>query len=335
MPIPADRLIRAFAAARRTAWSHEHIYNSVNTLNRLAAWLAERDVTLVDASATDLDEYLAERLDSGRSPNTVKGNHVQIKGFYTWAAEDPGDGLPYVARNPMRRVAVPKQEDPDPARCPETAEWEYRALLATCTGRRTRAGDRRALDRRDAAIIAVLWHCGVRRGELVAIDYAHVDWDAQMIHLPRTKGRGRTRSRDVYLPDEAMTVLERYVWERGQHDGPLFESTRRSGAVLTRRALAANSVHLMLVRRCAVAEAAEGLAAGSMRTRSHGFRRGLASDWLESGGSQAALETQMGWRHDGHMAARYAGKRLTKIAAAEARAVAEARSGSGRLRRVS
>jgi integrase len=334
LPAPADRLIRGFAAARRTMWSYDHLYNSVLTLNQLTRWLAARQLTLADAGATDLAEYLAERLDSGLSPNTVKGEHVRIKGFYTWACADPGDGLAYIERNPMRRVAVPKQCDPDPARTPEAAEWEYRALLSTCTGRRTRAGDKRALDRRDAAIIAMLWHCGVRRGELVAIEYGNVDWDTQMVHLPKTKGRGRTRSRDVFVPDEAFTLLERYVWERGEHDGALFESTRRCGALLARRALAANSVHLMLVRRCAVAESAEGLADGSMRTRSHGFRRGLASDWLENGGSQVALETHMGWRHDGRMAGQYARKRASAVAAAEARAVAEARAGSGRLRRV-
>lgn len=335
LPHPADRLIRGFAAARRTSWSFDHLYNCVNTLNRVHAWLARRDLTLVDATAIDFDEYLAGRLDAGLSPSTVKGEHVRLKSFYVWACADPGDGLAYVARNPMLRVAVPKQADPDPSRVPETAEWEYRALMATCTGRRTRAGDRRALDRRDAAIIAVLWHCGIRRGEVVTIDYAHVDWDTQMIHLPRTKGRGRSRSRDVFVPDDALTCLERYVWERGEHAGALFESTRRNGAILDRRPLAANSVHLMLVRRCELAEAAGAMVPGSMRTRSHGFRRGLASDWLESGGSQVALETHMGWRHDGHMAGRYSRKRDAVIAAAEARAVSEVRGGgSRRLRSV-
>jgi integrase len=333
LPTPADRLIRAFAAARRTQWSDDHLYNSVNTLNRLHAWLAARDLTLIEADAVDLDEYLAERLEAGRSPATVKGEHVRIKGFYTWAATDPGDGRPYVGTNPMRRVAVPKQDEPDPERTPETEEWEYEALMATCNGRRTRAGDRRALDRRDAAMIALLWHCGMRRGELVGVDHRHIDWDNQMLHLAKTKGRSMTRSRDVFVPDEAMACLERYVFERGEHDGPLFESTRRNGALLTRRRLAAGSVHLMLIRRCQLAETAQGLPVGSMHIRAHGFRRGSAVAWLDAGGSQTALETNHGWGHDGRMVGRYTRKSATKLAAAEARRVAEIRA-SRRLRSV-
>jgi integrase len=262
----------------------------------------------------------------------VIGDHTKMRGFYKWAATDPGDGLPYVTPNPMLRVEAPKGAEPEPANIPEAEEWQYQALMATCTGRRTRAGERRALDRRDAAIIAVLWHVGIRRGELAAVDYDDIDWDTQMLHLGRTKGRTRARARDVYVPDEAMEYLERYVWERGEHPGALFESISRGGT-LQRRRLAANSIHLMLGRRCDIANATQQLPE-VLHVPSHSFRRGLAAAWFENGGQQVMLETHMGWKHDGRMAARYSGKSQTKLAAADAARVAEARA-ARRLRSVS
>jgi integrase len=333
LPEPADRLIRAFAASRRTAWSHGFLYNCVATLNRLHHWLAARQLTLTDAGPVDLAEHLAERLESGLAPVTVIGDHTRIKAFYAWAAEDPGDGMPYVARNPMLRVRAPKGAEPDPANIPEAQEWQYRALLETCMGRRARDGRRRALDRRDAAMIGLLWGCGLRRGEVVGIEYRHVDWDTQMLHLARTKGRGRARSREVWVPDEAMELLTRYVFERGEHDGPLFESIGRRPGSHARGGLAPNSVQLMLKRRSAIANAT-GRLPEPLHVPSHAFRRGHAADWLESGGSQAALETNNGWKHDGRMAGRYTRQRATKLAAVEARKVAAAR-GSRRLHSVS
>jgi integrase len=322
LPTPADRLIRSFVAARRNKWSHEYLYIAVGTLNRLHAFLAARGLTLVDADPADLNDFLAERLATGLHPSTVIGDHTKMRGFYKWASTDPGDGLPYVTPNPMLRVEAPKGAEPEPANIPEAEEWQYQALMATCTGRRTRAGERRALDRRDAAIIAVLWHVGIRRGELAAVDYDDIDWDSQMLHLGRTKGRTRARARDVYVPDEAMEYLERYVWERGEHPG-----------ALQRRRLAANSIHLMLGRRCDVANATQQLPE-VLHVPSHSFRRGLAAAWLENGGQQVMLETHMGWKHDGRMAARYSGKSQTKLAAADAARVAEARA-ARRLRSVS
>lgn len=336
MPAPiADRYIRSFAAAKRPHWSPANVAGAVGVLTKVADFLAARQVpSLLDAADVDLQEYINERLDAGVSPNTVIVDHRQLKAFYTWAAIDPGDGRPYIDRNPMLRVHPPKGVDPDPGRTPMVTEAQYRALLATChrKAKHTGRGAKVVNDRRDAAILAVLWACGARRGELPTVELRHLDWDTQMLHLPRTKGRGKTRSRDVYLDDEAMQRLTLYVHERGDHDGPLFESTHRDPATGRRRPLKPNSITLMLRRRCALAQLNSDVA--DLDFGAHAFRRAVAHDWLDNGGAVTMLETHMGWKHDGRMAAQYTRKAEAKLAAAEAERVAAARRGGRHLRAI-
>ena len=103
-----------------------------------------------------------------------------------------------------------KGDEPDPDRTHVTEEWEYRALLATCR-RRTTDGGRYACDRRDAAILTLMWDTGLRRAEVTRIEMRHLDWDQATIHLTRTKGRTATKARDVIVGDEAMEAITRHV----------------------------------------------------------------------------------------------------------------------------
>lgn len=330
-PVAAgDRIITRFARKRRNHWSPANIDGAVRVLNDVHQWLAERHLTLLDddveALADALDDYLAHRLELGRAPATVLVDHRQLAAFYKWATTDQGDGDRLIRRNPMRDVAPPRQVDPDSERMPVAQSWQYDALIATCRGRRTRDGARRALDRRDAAIIAMLWHTGMRRGECAAIDYERVDFDTQSVHLPKTKGGRAARSRNVAIVDEAMEYLDRYVDQRGTHDGPLWESTRG------RRRLSADAISTMLDRRGALAAATLGLDA-PVHAPSHSFRRASAIDWLDSGGSETTLMRNHGWRTN-KMVDVYTAPSADELAANEARRVAEARR-AGRLRVVS
>lgn len=296
---PATPLIRSFATAKRLKWSAEVVYNAVGALNRLEAWLAGQGTSIKDATTDELNEYLGWRLDHV-TPNTVITDRTHIRAFYKWAAS--GDD-PYIARNPARLIETIKGNDPDPDLTHVTAEWEYRALLATCR-RKTRDGGRRACDRRDAAIITLMWETGLRRAEVTRIEMRHIDWDQATIHLTRTKGRTATRSRDIVLSDEAMDALTRFVHERGEHAGYLFESIGFLPGTTTRRPLAPNSVGLMLRRRAREANAS-GQLPGTVRPVAHGFRRASTINDLDDDISARAIQHQKGWNGDGRMLARY------------------------------
>lgn len=295
---PANRLIRSFAVAKRLEWSPENVYNAVGILNRAEAWLVEHGTSLADAHTDDLNEYLAWRLDHV-GPNTVIGDRRQLKAFYVWAC---GGEDPYLSRNPARTVGKIKGADPDPGLTHVTAEWEYRALLATCR-RRTADGGRYTNDRRDAAIIELMWDTGLRRAEVTRIEMRHIDWDTGTIHLVRTKGRTATRSRDIVVGDEALEAITRHVHDRGEHDGYLFESIKFDAATGRRRALAPNSVTLMLRRRAEIANATQRLP-GPVVAVAHGFRRASAINDIDDDISARAIQHQKGWG-DGRMLARY------------------------------
>ena len=258
IPPGANRYITLFAASRRAHWSAKNVQGAVYALNRAHHWLDGQGVAMLEAEPVNLMAYIGALLNAGKSPNTVIANHRQLKAFYGWLAEDPGDGMAFIARNPMLRVKAPKPTEPNPERTRDAHEWQYRALLATCVGRSSKVGRKHCNNRRDAAIIALLWHTGIRRGEAAGIELRHVNFDTQMLHLAKTKGRGRTRSRDVFVPNEAMHFLVLYLRQRGNHDGALFESTGfLPGSRTRRRGVTNQGISLMYRRRCELANASQ------------------------------------------------------------------------------
>lgn len=347
MPVTStDPAIRLFASTMRHAWSKSNVDNAVRCLERTKAFLAARPdpVRLLDATRLDLQEYLNDRLEHGRwrdkplSPNSVIKEHGLLRAFYRWAAEDPGDADPLIARNPMTGVRAPKGVDPEPESTPVLTEPQYRAMLAACTARRPARGRREGRSvtaRRDVAILSLMWSTGGRRGEIAGLRYGDIDWDTQTVHFARTKGRGKTKSRDCYFDDEALDHLTRYVMERGDHDGPLFETTRRIPGTRQLAGVQPNTITLMVRRRAVeaglVSDDYDWAGAGF---GAHAFRRAYSEQWLENGGSVRDLETNNGWKHDGRMASHYTRKAEARQAVAEARRIAEARRTGRRLRAV-
>ena len=168
-------------------------------------------------------------------------------------------------------------------RVPETpvvvaSEIDYRRLVAACP-KTTWAG------RRDAAIIGMLWWTGCRRGETCVVDVSHVDLEAGLIIVPRTKGGVAKR---LPIHPELAGLLDRWLRRRGFDAGPLFPSER--GCRLT-----SSGVGQMLER--------VGDRAG-VSVSAHTFRRALATRWLRAGGSEVGLRAVAGWKSPA-MVARY------------------------------
>jgi site-specific recombinase XerD len=315
---PESPIIRSFATAKRLGWSPENVYNAVGVLNRAERWLRARGNALADATTDDLAEFLHERLQTV-SPNTVIVDRRQLRAFYAWACN--GDD-PYLERpNPTKRLGAVKGEEPDPARTPSVEEWQYRALLVTCRRRNKPAGRgvKHCNDRRDAAIISLLWDSGMRRAELARIEYRHVDWDQATIHLARTKGRTATRSRTIPIGEEAFEAITRYLRERGEHEGYLFESTGYLPGTQRRRGLAPNSIYLMLQRRAELANQTQQLP-GIVHAPSHAFRRASTMNDIDDGMSARTIQILKGWKQDGRQFGRYSKEREASQAIDEARA---------------
>jgi integrase len=321
--IPATPLIRAFANSKRLGWSDANVRAAVGVLNRTHAWLEANGSSLKAATTDDLNGYLGARL-ATVSPNTAIVDQRQLRAFYKWACA--GEDR-YLERNPARATGTIKGDEPDDDLTPVAEEWHYRALLATCrrTGKPTGRGVKVCNDRRDAAIIALLWDSGLRRSEVSRIEYRHIDWDAATIHLARTKARTKTKSRDIPVGDEAIDLLTRYVQiDRGEHEGALFESTHLIPGTDRRQGIKPQAVYLMLVRRSKLANETMELP-GVLYAPTHSFRRASTINDIDDGLSARTIQTIKGWTQDGRQLGRYAKKAEARQAIDEVRAKRGAR----------
>ncbi|MCI0731523.1 MAG: tyrosine-type recombinase/integrase [Chloroflexi bacterium] len=149
-------------------------------------------------------------------------------------------------------------------------QGELVALLNTCE--QTPAGVR------DAAMISILYTCGLRRAEIVALDLADYDRAAGVL---RVRGK-RNKVRLVY-PESAAEALADWLAIRGHRPGPLFwgEGNNNRGNRLTTQA-----VYYMLQTRAA--------AAGIKELSPHDFRRTFVGDLLEAGADIATVQKLAG-----------------------------------------
>ena len=153
---------------------------------------------------------------------------------------------------------------------------ELIALFAAC------AADPSPTGARDAALLAVLCGCGLRRAEAAALALGDFDAEAGTLQVRRGKGN---RGRLVHLPDGAAAALGAWCAVRGAEAGPLFvrirKGGRRTGAGLTPQAV----LYRLNVRR---------LEAGVRPFSPHDLRRTFISSLLDAGADLAAAQRMAG-----------------------------------------
>lgn len=134
---------------------------------------------------------------------------------------------------------------------------------------------------RDAAMIALLYACGLRRAEVAALDVD--DYDPTLATLTVTGKRNRTRSMPV--PGGAEAALLDWLDLRGPWAGPLFVRIPKGGR-MTKERLTDQGVYVILHRR------AEG--AGVDAFSPHDLRRTYAGDLLDAGADLVTVQKLMG-----------------------------------------
>jgi integrase/recombinase XerC len=198
MTSPLDRQIASFGRWLRFGnKSDKTITIYVSAATKMAAWLAERDVTdWADAQPQHVQEFIIGILET-RSAGYANNLFRALQQFAKWFAieeEQPNvmDGM----KPPM----LPEQETP------VLREEHLRALLKSCEGREF-------IQRRDAAIIYLFLDSGIRRAELAALHVDQLDLDYREVTV---LGKGR-RTRTVAFGRKAAWALDRYLTERARH----------------------------------------------------------------------------------------------------------------------
>jgi len=155
---------------------------------------------------------------------------------------------------------------------------ERAALLAVC-----KAGER-AIDRRDAAMLAMVMATGMRREELVTLSVGDLTYEDDQITV-RVQGKGN-KEREVYVSGPAMRAIEIWFDSRGRGAGALFCYVTRGNRVVTDHQISTTAASKRLDRRAE--------AAGIKDLGWHDFRRTYAGDMLDSGADISTTAALMG-----------------------------------------
>ena len=136
---------------------------------------------------------------------------------------------------------------------------------------------------RDAALLAVLDGCGLRRAEAAACDLGDADPAAESLAVRRGKGG---KGRIVPLTNGARDAVRDWLAVRGAAPGPLLCAVAKGGRVKTGARLTTQAVYnrvRWLADRAKVA-----------RFSPHDFRRTLIGDLLDAGADLATVSAMVG-----------------------------------------
>lgn len=189
-------------------------------LGHYHGWLEQRGLTLERAGREPILDYLAWRLGEGYHARSTARFLSGLRGFYRYLLRER-----LIDEDPTLQVELPRFGRPLPK---SLSERDVEALLAA-----PEVDD--PLGMRDRAMLEVLYACGLRVSELIALSLEQVNLRQGVL---RVTGKG-DKERLVPLGEEAIAWLERYRREArplllgGKPSDVLFPSLR--GEQMTRQ----------------------------------------------------------------------------------------------------
>jgi len=173
-------------------------------LRAFQAWHRD-DVHVSDVQRQDIEQWLLHGRTQGLSAATLARRLASMRSFYKVAVD-----AQWCVLNAADMIALPKQNRYLPKVLPQE---QAKALL--------QAHDD-GLSVRDVAMMAVLYGCGLRVSELVALDVCSVHVAQKELDV---WGKGN-RQRMVAMPDGALCLLLRYMEQRHAAHDALFLNAR-------------------------------------------------------------------------------------------------------------
>jgi integrase/recombinase XerC len=267
-----ERYLEHVRVEKRLAARTVELY--AGDLKRLSEHAAKAGVELTRVQNGHVRRWVAQMHGAGRSGRGIALILSGWRGFYNWLGRQ---GL--VTGNPVQDVRAPKAPKP----LPKALSVDDSVQLA---GYVNADGDP-WLDARDAAIVELLYGCGLRVGELAGLDAAAsttargwIDLQACEAHV---LGKGSKR-RTVPVGRKAMEALIRWlaVRDKSGREPQTALFVGRHGTRLT-----AQAIWQRLKRRSLLA----GLATP---VHPHMLRHSFASHLLQSSGDLRAVQELLG-----------------------------------------
>ncbi len=218
------------------------------------------------AHTSAIRSRLAERFAPSTANRMLAALRGVLKAAFKLGLIDSGQMMRACSVDPVRGTRLPKGR--------ALARGELTALFESCTGGPAGAA-------RNAAVLGLLYGCGLRRAELVGLDLA--DYDAATGAL-RVLGKGN-KQRVVFAPAGTRHALAAWLAVRGAEPGPLLLPVTKGGAVALRR-----------MTPGAVAQVVDRLAARAKVAAfsPHDLRRTFVGDLLDAGADIATVQAQAG-----------------------------------------
>lgn len=137
----------------------------------------------------------------------------------------------------QRAVDVPAVKGSTLPRGRALEAGELRALFEAC------GNDPGPVGRRDAALLAILYGCGLRRSEAVALDVEDYAPDSGELRVKAGKGN---KARLVYVTNGGRQAVGLWLAVRGQEPGPFFCPITKGGCLQLHRLTTRPSTTLWL-----------------------------------------------------------------------------------------
>ena len=166
-------------------------------LTAYSAYLSRQELTLEVVAEEDIERYVAAQRTQGKAATSIARSLVAVRSLHRFLAEEGR-----IERNPAADVESPKvpQGLPKPL-----SEPEVESLLASVVGNGP-------LERRDRAILEVLYGTGIRISELVGLSLGDVDLTDRVM---RVFGKG-SHERVVPIGRLAADALKDWLASSGR-----------------------------------------------------------------------------------------------------------------------
>ena len=271
-PLPRDRNPAAvYLAGKPSAAGRRGLHNALRRATRVLTGGLSKDPFAVDWPAVRYQHVAALRavlIEQGARPASVNLVLSAIRGTMKDAWRLGQIDAEHLAR--VTDVANVKSEQLAAGRHVEAGE--IRRLFEEC--------GHDPVGARDAAMLGLLYGCGLRRSEAVALELS--DYEDGALKVRAGKGR---KERFVYAANGARAAVEAWIAVRGSWPGGLLAPVTKGGHV-QRRPLTAQAV---MLRLRFLADRAK-----VRRLSPHDLRRSFVGELLEAGADMSMVQKLAG-----------------------------------------
>lgn len=265
------------------------ITSYIGTVGLYLTW-CEQGGHPVELTRGQVQQYTAELITSGKEANTVRLRQASLRQFAKWLV-DEGE----LAENPLLGIKSPKL----PIKVvPALTDEQLREFIKACKGPKFQ-------DKRDEAILRLMFETGMRAAETVALTVADVEPLKNGVVVIR-QGKGM-KGRTAPFGPHAAAALDRYLRARRSHK---LASTAALWLGVGGKGFAYHGLNDALRARAK--------SAGIEKFHLHLLRHTAATRWLRARGSEQGLMAIAGWSTRSMMD-RYTGASASERAATEAR----------------